>query len=122
MTVSLLLPHGLSEPPSLPASSISLLLRIDCHIFLLRALNILRGPEFLRTLHLAAVETFADQALFPSKMLIHPTTLAAFTRLRTITKFEVLPIMGRIEGTEVVTQMKMMPTPSPSMKSEQAQS
>ena len=84
---------------------------------LFRIFNILRGPEFLRTLHLAAVEAFADQALFPSSVLIHPTTLAAFTRIRTLIKFEVLPIMDRPEGAEIITQMKMMPTPSPAMKS-----
>ncbi|CDI87506.1 hypothetical protein, conserved [Eimeria praecox] len=80
-----------------------------------RFFNILRGPEFLRTLQLAAVEAFADQALFPSKVLISPTTLAAFTRIRTLMKFEVLPLLNRPEGAEVITQMKMMPTPSPAM-------
>ncbi|CDJ46997.1 hypothetical protein, conserved [Eimeria brunetti] len=85
--------------------------------FGIRVFNILRGPEFLRTLQLAAAEAFADQALFPSKLLIHPTTLAAFTRIRTLMKFEVLPIMNRPEGAEVITQMKMMPTPSPAVTS-----
>lgn len=79
--------------------------------------NILRGSEFLRTLHLAAVEAFADQALFPSRVLLHPTTLAAFTRIRTLMKFEVVPMMGRPGGAEVITQIKMMPTPSPAMRS-----
>ena len=81
-----------------------------------RVFNILRGPEFLKVLHLAAVEAFADQALFPSKVLVHPTALAAFSRLQTVMRFEVQPIMKRHEGVEIVTQMKMLPVPSPSMK------
>lgn len=81
-----------------------------------RAFNILRGQEFLRVLQLAAVEAFGDQAFFPSELLVSPKDLAAFTRFSTIMRYEVQPIMNRKEGLEVVTQIKMTPTPSPSMR------
>ncbi|XP_026194080.1 uncharacterized protein LOC34622805 [Cyclospora cayetanensis] len=85
-------------------------------IFGRRVFNILRGPEYLRTLQLAAVEAFADQSLYPSRVLVHPMALVAFGRIRSIIEVAVQPLMDRIEGTEVVVQMKMMPTPSPTMR------
>ncbi|KAL8424983.1 hypothetical protein Efla_004460 [Eimeria flavescens] len=81
-----------------------------------RLFNILRGEDFLKILQLAALEAFADQDFFPSSVLIHPSTLAAYSRIYTVLHYEVQPIMDKSEAREIVMQMKMMPAASPAVK------
>lgn len=86
--------------------------------FALRVLNILRGREFIRILHLSAVEAFVDQADFPASVLIHPTMLSSFSRLLAILKFEVQPLMNTEQAKEIIVHTKMTPAASKAVKRE----